>query len=340
MNKKVVNFGEIMLRLTPPDYERIAQTRSFKVYYGGAESNVAATLAQLGLDSYFVTKLPLNEAGKAALSYLRAFGINLEYIIFGGDRLGIYYCEDGASQRGSNIIYDRSNSSIALADISDFDWDKIFNDVSLFHYTGITAGLSENVRQILFEALKKAKDKNIIVSCDLNYRAKLWSKEQANKTMTEMMKFTDILIANEEDAENVFGISSGSDIESGKIDIDGFKEVARKLFGKFKFKLVASHLRESITANDNGWQVIFFDGSSFAASRKYNIHIVDRVGAGDAFVGGLIYCYLMGKNLQESAEFSAASGCLKHTVPGDFNVVSVAEIEGLAEGKGSGRVQR
>ena len=340
MSVKIVTFGELMLRLTPPYYERIAEAKVFNIYFGGAEANVAATLAQLGLNCYFVTKLPLNEVGKAALFYLRKFGINTEHIIYGGNRLGIYFCEDGISQRPSNIIYDRADSSLSSANINDFDWDYIFKDATLFHYTGIIAGLSENVRHILSEALKKAKDRSIMVSCDLNYRAKLWDKEQANKTMTELMQYTDILITNEEDAEKVFGISSGSDVEAGKIDIDGFKKVAKKLYDRFKFKLVASHLRESITATDNGWQVILFDGQHFAVSRKYNIHIIDRIGSGDSFVAGLIYCYLIRKDLQAVAEFSAAAGCLKHTVHGDFNIVSKSEIEKLAAGISSGRISR
>ena len=337
---KVVTFGELMLRLTPPDFHRFAQTRSFNVYFGGAEANVAATLAQLKIDACFVTKLPCNEIGLAALNYCSGFGINTKHIVFGGERLGIYFCENGVSQRPSKIIYDRKNSAIANACDVDFDWDNILEDTVLFHYTGITAGLSDSVRAILVGALKKAKDKKILVSCDLNYRAKLWSKEEANKNMTEYMKYTDILIANEEDAEKVFGISSGSDIESGNIDIEGYKNVAKKLYERFNLKLVASHLRESISASDNGWQVVLFDGDKFAISKKYNVHIVDRVGAGDAFVAGLIYSYLNGKSLQDMCEFAAASGCLKHGIHGDFNIVNISEIENLAKGKGSGRISR
>ena len=340
MAKKVVTFGEVMLRLTPPDYERIAQTRSFNIYYGGAEANVAATLAQLGCNTYFVTKLPLNEVGKAAVNYCSSFGINTKYIVFGGERLGIYFCENGASQRPSKIIYDRGHSSISTANVNDFNWDIILNNAEWFHYTGITPALSENTREILLMALKKAKEKKVTVSCDLNYRAKLWSKEEANKHMTAYMNYTDILIANEEDADKVFGISSGSDIESGKIDIEGYKDVAKKLYERFNLKLVASHLRESITASDNGWQVILFDGEKFAISKKYNVHIVDRVGAGDAFVAGLIYSYLENKDLQTIAEFAAASGCLKHSIPGDFNIINLSEIESLAKGSGAGRVVR
>ncbi len=340
MSVKVVTFGELMLRLTPPNYERLSQGRTFNIYYGGAEANVAATLAQLGINACLTTKLPNNDIGKGAVNYCSSFGINTNYIVYGGERLGIYFCEDGISQRSSSIIYDRKNSSFATAKGDDFNWDNILDDALLFHYTGITAGLSDNVRSLLLIALKKAKEKNVLVSCDLNYRARLWSKEEANKVMTEYMKYTDILIANEEDAEKVFGISSGSDVESGNIDIEGYKKVAEELFNRHHLKLVASHLRESRTATDNGWQVILYDGKTFALSKKYNIHVLDRVGAGDAFVAGLIYSYLDNKSLQEIAEFAAASGCLKHSVHGDFNIVSTAEIENLAKGSGAGRVKR
>jgi 2-dehydro-3-deoxygluconokinase len=340
MSVKVVTFGELMLRLTPPNYERLSQSRTFNIYYGGAEANVAATLAQLGINACFTTKLPNNDIGKGAVNYCSSFGINTNYIVYGGERLGIYFCEDGISQRSSSIIYDRKNSSIATVKEDDFNWDNILNDALLFHYTGITAGLSDNVRSILLIALKKAKEKNIFVSCDLNYRARLWSKEEANKVMTEYMKYTDILIANEEDAEKVFNISSGSDVESGSVNIEGYKKVAEELFDRYQLKLVASHLRESRSATDNGWQVILYDGKTFAISKKYNIHVLDRVGAGDAFVAGLIYSYLDNKNLQEIAEFAAASGCLKHSVHGDFNIVNIAEIENLAKGSGAGRVKR
>jgi 2-dehydro-3-deoxygluconokinase len=337
---KVVTFGELMLRLTPPNYGRFSQSKSFNIYYGGAEANVAATLAQLGINACFTTKLPLNDIGKSAANYCSSFSINTEHVVYGGERLGIYFCEDGISQRPSSIIYDRKNSSIATANESDFNWDNILSDAALFHYTGITAGLSENVRVVLFKALKTAKKKNILVSCDLNYRTRLWSKEEANKIMTEYMKYTDILIANEEDAEKVFNISSGSNVEAGNIDIEGYKKVGEELFKRFQLKLVASHLRESRSATDNGWQVILYDGKDFAISKKYNIHVLDRVGAGDAFVGGLIYCYLHDKNLQDTAEFAAASGCLKHSIHGDFNIVNITEIENLAKSSGAGRVKR
>lgn len=340
MGKKVVTFGEIMLRLTPPDFQRIVQTDTFNVIYGGGEANVAVSLANYGLDAYYVTKLPENPVGQAALNEVRRFGVKTDYIARGGDRLGIYYCENGASQRSSNVIYDRANSAIAEATSDDFDWDKIFADAEWFHTTGITPALSENMSDVALEAVKAAKENGVKVSCDLNYRAKLWSRERAGKVMAELMEYVDVCIANEEDAEMVFGIKSGSDITAGDINIEGFKNVAQQLIDRFNFELVGSHLRISHSASDNGWLVVLYDGNEFVQSNQYDIHIVDRVGGGDSFAGGLIYSQLTGKSLQESAEFGAAASCMKQSIPGDFNHVSVAEVESLAGGNASGRVKR
>lgn len=340
MGKKVVTFGEIMLRLTPPDYKRIVQTDSFEVIYGGGEANVAVSLANFGVDVAYVTKLPDNPVGQAALNALRRYGVNTDYIVRGGDRLGIYYCENGASQRPSLVIYDRAHSAIAEASPDDFDWDEIFADAAWFHTTGITPALSDNMARVTIEAVKAAKARGVKVSCDLNYRAKLWSKERAGEVMSEVMKYVDVCIANEEDAEMVFGIKSGSDIEKGEINVDGFKSVAQQLIDRFGLELVGSHLRISRSASDNGWLIVLYDGKDFVRSTQYDIHIVDRVGGGDSFAAGLIYSQLMGKDLQESAEFAAAASCLKQTIPGDFNHVTLKEVESLAAGNTSGRVKR
>ena len=340
MGKKVVTFGEIMLRLTPPDYKRIVQTDSFEVIYGGGEANVAVSLANFGVDVAYVTKLPDNPVGQAALNALRRYGVNTDYIVRGGDRLGIYYCENGASQRPSLVIYDRAHSAIAEASPDDFDWDEIFADAAWFHTTGITPALSDNMARVTIEAVKAAKARGVKVSCDLNYRAKLWSKERAGEVMSEVMKYADVCIANEEDAEMVFGIKSGSDIEKGEINVDGFKSVAQQLIDRFGLELVGSHLRISRSASDNGWLIVLYDGNEFVRSTQYDIHIVDRVGGGDSFAAGLIYSQLMGKDLQESAEFAAAASCLKQTIPGDFNHVTLKEVESLAAGNTSGRVKR
>jgi len=340
MNIKVVTFGEIMLRLTPPNFKRIVQTDKFNVIYGGGEANVAVSLANYGLDAHYITKLPDNLVGQAALNELRRFGVKTDYILRGGSRLGIYYCENGASQRPSNVIYDRAHSAIAETEVGEFDWDQIFADVDWFHFTGITPALSENMSEVTKIAVKAAQEHGVKVSCDLNYRAKLWSKERANKVMTELMEYVDIIIANEEDAEMVFGIKSGSDITGGDINVEGYRNVAEQLIEKFDLELVGSHLRISRSASDNGWLVVLYDGKDFVQSATYDIHIVDRVGGGDSFAGGLIYSQLSGKSLQETAEFGAAASCLKQSIPGDFNHVSIKEVETLAAGNASGRVKR
>lgn len=339
MSEKVITFGEIMLRLTPPDNKRFIQADSFNAIYGGGEANVAVSLANYGLDAHFVTKLPENPIGQAALNEVRRYGVKTDYIARGGDRLGIYYCESGASQRPSNVIYDRAHSAIAEANSEDFDWDEIFGDADWFHFTGITPALSEDMAEITKEAASKAQEKGLKISCDLNYRSQLWSQEEAEEVMTELMEYVDICIANEEDAEKTFGIESGSDIESGEINIEGYKNVAQQLIDKFDFELVGSHLRISHSASDNGWLVVLYDGDNFVQSTQFEIHIVDRVGGGDSFAGGLIYSYLEGKELQEIAEFGAAASCLKQSIPGDFNHVSIDEVESTSGGS-SGRVKR
>ena len=340
MSKKVVTFGEIMMRLTPPANKRFIQADKFNIIYGGGEANVAISTANYGLDSYFVTKLPKNPLGQAALNEVRRFGVKTDFIARGGKRLGKYFCETGASQRSSNVIYDRAHSAIAEANSSDFNWNEIFADADWFHVTGITPALSDNMADITIEAVKKASEHGVKVSCDLNYRAKLWSREKANQVMSEVMQYVDVCIANEEDAEMTFNIKSGSDIEKGELNIEGYRDVAQQLIDKFDCELVGSHLRESYNASVNGWLVVLFDGEKFVQSEKYRVYIVDRVGGGDSFAGALIYSQLTGKSLQETAEFGAAASALKQSIPGDFNHMTLSEVEEVAGGPGSGRVKR
>jgi len=339
--KKIVTFGEIMLRLAPNNYLRFVQTDQMEATYGGGEANVAISLANYGLDASYVTKLPSHEIGQAAVNSLRKFGVDTSKIVRGGDRVGIYYCEKGASQRPSKVIYDRAGSSICNATIEDFNWSEIFEGVDWFHFTGITPALGDNVAEICLDALKEAKKRGITVSCDLNYRKKLWSKEKAGQVMGELMKYVDVCIANEEDASDVFGIkASDTDITAGKVNHEGYKEVAEKLTERFGFKAVAITLRSSISANDNDWAAMLYKDGNFYFSKSYHMHIVDRVGGGDSFGGGLIYSMLTGKENQDIIEFAVAASCLKHSIEGDFNMVSVSEVETLAKGDGSGRVQR
>jgi 2-dehydro-3-deoxygluconokinase len=338
---KIVTFGEIMLRLAPQGYERFVQTKDFKVVYGGGEANVAASLSNYGKDSYFVTKVPKHEIGQCAVNELRKFGVNTDYMARGGERLGIYFCEKGASQRPSKVIYDRAYSSIAQAKPEDFKWDEIFEDASWFHFTGITPALSDNCAEITLEAVKAAKKEGVTISVDLNFRKKLWTSEKAGKVMGEIVKYCDVVIANEEDAEKVFGIKADeTDISSGKLNDEGYKDVAKKLLERFDLKYVAITLRESFSASDNGWSSMLYDGKEFYKSKRYDVRIVDRVGGGDSFGAGLIYGLTSDKSNQEALEFAVAASCLKHTIEGDFNLVSVEEVETLAEGDGSGRVQR
>jgi len=338
---KVVTFGEIMLRLAPEGYLRFVQADKFDATYGGAESNVSVSLANYGLESVFVTKLPDNEIGNAALNSLRRYGVNTSSIVRGGKRVGIYYLEKGASQRSSKVIYDRAYSSISEADINDFDWDKIFDAANHFHFTGITPALSSNCYELCKVALKSAKSHGLTVSCDLNYRKNLWTREQAGKAMRTLMPYVDICIANEEDAADVFGIvADHTDITQGKLDNDSYYKVAKRLKEEFGFKYVAITLRSSRSANDNDWAAILYDGERVYTSKKYPIHIVDRVGGGDSFGAGLIYSLLMKYEPQAVIEFATAASCLKHSIEGDYNLVSVAEVLRLAGGDGSGRVHR
>lgn len=339
--KKVVTFGELMLRLAPEGYLRFVQSEKYEATFGGAEANVAVSLANFGLHAAFVTKLPKHEIGQAAVNSLRKFGVDTSEIVRGGERVGIYYCEKGASQRPSKVIYDRAYSAISLAEKSDFNWDEIFEGADWFHFTGITPALSDSAAEITLEACKAAKAKGITVSCDLNFRKKLWTKEKAGRVMGELCGYVDYCIANEEDAKDVFGIEAdNTDIDGGKLDRNGYISVAQKLTEKFGFKGVAITLRESISANDNNWSAMLYTGGNAVFSKKYAMHIVDRVGGGDSFGGGLIYSLLCGYDSQKAIEFAVAASCLKHSVEGDYNMVSVAEVEALAGGNASGRVQR
>lgn len=341
MRKKVITFGEIMLRLAPEGYYRFIQADSFGATYGGGEANVAVSLAHYGFDAEYVTKLPKHEIGQAAVNSLRKYGVLTSHIARGGNRVGIYFLEKGASQRPSKVIYDRAGSSIATASSSDFNWKEIFDGAEWFHFTGITPALNDTVADICLEACKAAKEAGVTISCDLNYRNKLWSKEKAGKVMGELCHYVDVCIANEEDASDVFGIqASNTDITAGTVNQEGYKEVAKQLSDRFGFSKVAITLRESLSANDNNWSAMLYDGTNYYFSKKYKMHIVDRVGGGDSFGAGLICAFLNHNTPQDSIEFAVASSCLKHSIEGDFNLVSIEEVKNLANGDASGRVQR
>ena len=340
-DKKVITFGELMLRLAPEGYLRFVQADTFEATFGGGEANVSISLANFGADTSFVTKLPSHEIGQMAVNSLRKYGVDTSLIARGGKRVGIYYLEKGASQRPSKVIYDRAGSAIAEASKADFDWDKIFDGAGWFHFTGITPALSDELAEICLEACKKAKEKGIIVSCDLNYRNKLWSKEKAGEVMNKLCRYVDVCISNEEDANDVFGIkASNTDVTAGEINSEGYKYVADELKKRFGFSYVAITLRESISASDNRWGAMLYDGSDYYFSKKYNVHIVDRVGGGDSFGAGLIYSLMHNESPTDAIEFAVAASCLKHSIEGDYNFVSVDEVKKLAKGDASGRVQR
>ncbi len=338
---KVVTFGEVMLRLAPPEYLRVVQTDVFEATYGGAECNVAVSLANYGLDAVFVTRLPDNNVGDAALNAARRYGVNTSYIARGGERVGIYYCEKGASVRPSKVTYDRAHSSISTAKVGDFNWDEIFDGAQWFHFTGITPALSDDVAAVTKEACIKAKEHGLKVSCDLNFRKKLWSKEKASQVMGDLMQYVDVCIANEEDAGDVFNIKAPkTDITKGELDQEGYKYVAKELVNRFGFSHVAITLRESLSASDNNWSAMLYDGKEYHFSKKYALRIVDRVGGGDSFGAGLIYGLVTGMSDSDALEFAVAASALKHTIHGDMNQVSVAEVKTLMGGDASGRVQR
>ncbi|MBQ3089273.1 MAG: sugar kinase [Oscillospiraceae bacterium] len=340
---KVITFGELMIRLQPFNYERFVQASTLAFTFGGGEANVAVSLANYGLDAAFVSKLPAHSIGQAAVNSLRRYGVDTSMITRGGDRVGIYFNEKGASQRGSVCIYDRAHSAIQEASTADFDWDAIFADADWFHFTGITPALGANVVEICKEACKAAKAHGVKISCDLNYRGKLWTRAEAREAMTELCQYVDVCISNEEDAKDVFGIEAeATDIYGGSLNHEGYKSVAKQLADKFGFEMVAITLRESHSAFDNGWSAMLYNVAKdeYCFSKKYNLHIIDRVGGGDSFGGGLIYSLLTGKDTQAAVEFAVAASALKHSIEGDYNMVSVAEVEKLAGGDGSGRIQR
>ncbi|TCO76503.1 sugar kinase [Marinisporobacter balticus] len=341
MAKKVVTMGEIMLRLSTPGYQRFTQAESFDVVYGGGEANVAVSLANYGFDAHFVSKLPENPIGQSAINHLRRFGVNTDYIAKGGERVGIYYLETGASMRPSKVVYDRANSSIAEASSKDFDFDAIFKDAAWFHFSGITPALSETAAVLTEEALKAAKRNNVTVSVDLNYRKKLWTPERAKEVMSNLMQYVDVCIGNEEDAEKVLGFKPGeTDVTKGELQLEGYKDIFKQMKEQFGFKYVVTTLRESYSASDNGWSALIYNGEEFYHSKKYDVRIVDRVGGGDSFAGGLIYGLLAKDDFKQALEFAVGASALKHTINGDFNLVTVDEVETLIQGDASGRVQR
>ena len=341
MSKKVVTLGEIMLRLSTPDFKRFVQADSFDITYGGGEANVAAALCNYGLQGTFVSKVPDNAIGQSAINHLRRYGVDTQFVARGGKRLGIYFLETGASARASQVIYDRADASIAEADIADFDFDKIFEDAVWFHTTGITPALSDKAAALTEAALKAAKAKGITTSIDLNYRKKLWSKEKAKEVMTSLCQYVDVCIGNEEDAETTLGFKSkGTDVTKGELNLDGYKDVFQQMKEKFGFKYIASTLRESYSASDNGWSALVYNGKDFYHSKKYEVRIVDRVGSGDSFASGFIFGLATGMEMKDAAEFGVAASALKHTIPGDINHATLNDVKGLMKGDASGRVVR
>ena len=347
---KIVTLGEIMLRLSTPGNTRFVQSDNFDVVYGGGEANVAVSCANYGHDAYFVTKLPKHEIGQSAVNALRKYGVKTDFIARGGDRVGIYYLETGASMRPSKVIYDRAHSAIAEADPCDFDFDAIMEGADWFHWSGITPAISDKAAELTKLACEAAKRHGVTVSVDLNFRKKLWTKEKAQSIMRPLMQYVDVCIGNEEDAEKVLGFKPGeTDVTSGELEMAGYKDIFNQMCDKFGFKFVISSLRESFSASHNGWSACIMDGESreFYRSRRYEINpIVDRVGGGDSFAGGLI-CGLLDNQdkapvdrMKAAIEYAVAASALKHTIPGDFNLVTRADVEALAGGDGSGRVQR
>ena len=341
MPKKVVTLGEIMLRLSTPDFKRFVQADSFDVTYGGGEANVAAAICNYGENGTFVTKVPKNPVGQAAINHLRRYGVDTQYIVRGGERLGIYFLETGASMRASQVVYDRAGASIADVDISEFDFDKILEGADWFHTTGITPALSDKAAALTEAVLKAAKSKGITTSIDLNYRKKLWSKEKARQIMTNLCQYVDVCIGNEEDADTTLGFkAANTDITKGELNLDGYKDVFKQMKEKFGFKYIASTLRASHSASDNGWSALVYDGNEFYHTRQYEVRIVDRVGSGDSFASGFIYGLVTGMPLSDAAEFGVAASAIKHTIPGDLNHATLEEVKGLMKGDASGRVQR
>ena len=338
---KIVTLGEIMLRLSPEGNERFVQSESFRIIPGGGEANVAVSVANYGHEAYFVTKLPKHEIGQIALNALRRYGVHTDYIARGGERVGLYYAETGASMRPSKVIYDRAHSAIAEADPADVDFNKIMEGAQWFHWSGITPAISDKAAELTKLACEAAKRHGVTVSVDLNFRKKLWTSEKAISVMRPLMKYVDVCIGNEEDAQLCLGFKPDADVEGGKTDAEGYYGIFKGMMKEFGFKFVVSTLRESLSASHNGWKALIYDGKEFYQSKHYDIMpIIDRVGGGDSFAGGLIHGLLTKKTQGEALEFAVAASALKHTIPGDFNLVSAQEVESLAGGNANGRVQR
>ncbi len=346
---KVVGFGELLLRLGTPQFQRFTQARSFEAYYTGAEANTLVSLVNYGLEGYAVSKVPANDIGQACVNFLKGHGLNTDFIVRGGDRLGLFYLETGASQRASKVIYDRTNSAITTLKPGEIDWRAALAGKDWFHFSGTAPALGPDMPAVVEEGCRVARELGLTVSCDLNYRKKLWSPERAGQVMSRLMAppdgapdgGVDVLMCNEEDAEMVFGIAAeGVDIRSGKLDAGRYEEVARRLRERFGFKYVAITLRESLSATFNNWSGVLYDGNALYCSKRYEMYVVDRVGGGDSFDGGLIYGLLTGMSPQETVEFAAAASCLKHSIPGDFNLAYADEVKALMQGDASGRVQR
>ncbi len=348
MAGKIVTLGEVMLRLKPPEMERFFQSAWLEATFGGGEANVATSLAIFGKDVAFVTALPKNPIADACIRFLRGYGVDTSYIARQGERVGIYYMEGGANQKGSAVVYDRASSSIATARYDDFDWDEIFDGAEWFHITGITPALGQDAADMSLKAAKKAKERGLTVSCDYNYRSKLWKYGKgAPEVMTELVKYVDVGIANEEDCQRSLGvkIEVGDwevEVDSGALDASRYEALAKKMFETFpNLKVQAITLRESFSASHNGWSACLYNGSEFFLSKRYDItHIVDRVGGGDSFAAGLIYGLTSGMSDEDALNLAVAASCLKHSIPGDVNLTTLAEAQKLMGGDASGRVQR
>lgn len=341
MGKKTAGFGDMLVSLSPEGYLRFIQADGFAVNYTGAEANVLVSLSSLGMETEFITRLPDNAVAKCAVACMRKYGVGTEKIVYGGERIGVIYTEKGASQRPSRVVYDRKYTAIATAQPGDFDWESIFEDVGWFHFTGITAALGDGTALLCQEACAAARRRGITVSCDLNYRKNLWSEEKARSVMEKLVPMVDVLVANEEDADKVLGIrAADTDVTGGKLSRAGYVDVARRICERYGVKKVGITLRRSLSASDNAWSAMLYDGADSFFSREYMIHIVDRVGGGDSFTAGLIYALSNGYEPQRAVDFAAAASCLKHSIELDFNLVTVDEVEKLVGGDQSGRVQR
>jgi 2-dehydro-3-deoxygluconokinase len=343
MSAKVVTFGEIMLRLSPPGFERLLQSPLLVATFGGGEANVAVSLAQFGLDSWYVTRLPRNPVGDAAIRVLRAEGVRTEAIVRGGDRVGIYYAETGASQRGGTVLYDRARSSVSEIGPGMIDWPRVLEAAAWFHVTGITPALGNNAAECTREALVAARRANVRVSVDLNFRKKLWSEDAAQRVMRPLMQHVDLVIANEEDIQAVLGLDvEGTDVTTGRLNVEAYRDVAEQITRDLGPSMVAITLRESVSASDNGWSAVLWDAAAgaFHESQRYDVRLIDRIGGGDSFAAALIYSLASGRAAADGLRFAVAASALKQTIPGDFNRVTVDEVDRLAGGDASGRVRR